>query len=104
MKKIITFTEYLNEDIGAAAGGGVGYAGLSGNGAGSVMAPTVGAVPGSVSQAGSGAKGSGDVAAYYGKNFNLRINKDKDKKAKGKKNKKEKPRYFTKRIEQNPTL
>lgn len=94
MERIITFTEYLNEDIGSA-GGGVGYAGLSGNGAGPISAPTVGAVPGSVNQAGSGSKGSGDVASYnYGKNFNLRINKDKKIK-KGKKNKKEKPRYST---------
>lgn len=101
MKRVITFTEYLNESDG---GGGVAFATANGNGMGNIVAPTVGSVPGSVSQNGSGTIGSGDAAAYdYGKNFNLGINKEKKNK-KGKKNKNEKPRYFTKQIQQNSTL
>lgn len=86
MEKIITFTEFLNEDDG---GGGVAMATLNGNGMGNIVAPTVGSTPGSVNQSGSGSKGSGDISAYdTGKKFGLTINKDKKKKKKIK--------YFTK--------
>lgn len=93
MKKIITFTEYLNENDG---GGGVAFATPNSNGAGNIVAPTVGTTPGSVNQAGSGEKGSGDVASYdYGKKF-LYLNKDQKKKTGKKRIRKEKPMVFKK--------
>ena len=102
MKRIITFTEYLNE---SDSGGGSAFATGNAAGMGAIMTASVGNTPGSVSQSGSGSKGSGDAASYdYGKNFNLKVDKQKKEKRKVKKNKKEKPRYFTKNIEQNPTL
>lgn len=93
MKRVITFTEYLNENDG---GGGVGFATPNGNGMGNVVAPTVGSTPGSVWQSGSGQIGSGDLPAYdYGKKFGLAVEKDRKTKGK-KKHKKEKPVVYTK--------
>jgi outer membrane lipoprotein SlyB len=98
MKKVITFTEYLlNESDG---GGGVAFATANGGGMGNIVAPTVGAVPGSVSQNGSGTIGSGDVsdnAFKMGKKFRLTVDKDRKpkKKVKGKKGNNKLPRYFT---------
>jgi len=94
MKRIIKFTEFLNEEIDG--NGGVAFATGNANGMGNVLAPTVGSSPGSVSQAGSGQIGSGDSAAYdMGKKFGQYINKDKKEK-KAKKQKKQKPFVFTK--------
>jgi len=95
IKKIISFTEFLNEDNGGGgagsgdASGGVGFSTLAGNGMGNIAAPQASSIPGFT--AGS-TIGSGDIPAY-----NL-INKFKSPsyKKKGKvKNKKVK--YFTKK-------
>lgn len=84
--KIKRFNEYfLNEDDG---GGGVGFATLNGNGMGNIVSPTVGSVPGSVNQNGSGTIGSGDSANSFGTYMNPYYNskKRKKKKIKNKKN------------------
>ncbi len=77
MKRVITFTEYLNESDG---GGGVAFATANGNGMGNIVAPTVGSVPGSVSQNGSGTVGSGDKVAYdYNMGYKYMNKKNKKK-------------------------
>jgi len=104
MNNLKTYEQFVNEDApGAVGGGGVAFATLNANGMGNVLGSTVGTTPGSFNQSGSGQIGSGDVSAYdMGKKFGLVVNKEK--KTKKNKNKKRKPRYFTKSIEQNPTL
>lgn len=83
----MTFTEYLKENDG----GGVAFSTPNSNGMGNVVAPTVGSVPGSVNQNGSGNIGSGDIPAYDRSNNNFKISK------KTKKKKRKKTKFFTKK-------
>ena len=83
--KIKKFKEYfLNEDDG---GGGVGFTTLNGNGMGNIVTPTIGNIPGSFNQNGSGYVGSGDIANLSGTYLKTyyKLKKKKKRKLKTKK-------------------
>ncbi len=87
IKKVMTFSDYLFECDGAAAGGGgVAFATPNANGMGNVVSPTVGTTPGSVWGQGSGTIGSGDVVSYN--NYEPKNKTNRRKKSKLSKSKK----------------
>lgn len=81
MENIKKYTDFLNEDgEGGGSSCGTGMVTAAQNGMGNIVSPQVGAVSGSLWQAGSGTIGSGDRAAYDMKNkFDFTKNKNKKK-------------------------